>query len=176
MSTTAMHAKVLTLCFLRDGDRVLLGMKKRGYGAGRWNGLGGKVEAGESVEEAAKRECREEAGVEVAALERRGILHFITEGDPVRMEVHVFLATAWAGAPVETEERPEWHALDALPFDAMWPDDRHWFPAFAGGEYFGGTFFFRGQDVIIDLVLRRADRWTDGLAVPIEDRARIAGR
>ena len=35
--------KHLTLVFLRDGSKVLLGMKKRGFGAGKWNGFGGKV-------------------------------------------------------------------------------------------------------------------------------------
>ncbi|MEK7607017.1 MAG: DNA mismatch repair protein MutT, partial [Patescibacteria group bacterium] len=38
--------KLLTLCFIHQSPRILLGMKKRGFGAGRWNGFGGKVEAG----------------------------------------------------------------------------------------------------------------------------------
>lgn len=33
---------------------VLLGMKKRGFGAGKWNGFGGKVQPGETIEEAAR--------------------------------------------------------------------------------------------------------------------------
>ena len=57
--------KVLTLVLLREGDRVLLGMKKRGFGAGKWNGFGGKLEPGESVVEAAAREVREECGFTV---------------------------------------------------------------------------------------------------------------
>ena len=48
--------KVSTLCFLVKGDRILLAMKKRGFGEGKWNGVGGKVNEGESVGHAALRE------------------------------------------------------------------------------------------------------------------------
>ena len=49
------QVKLLTLTFVREESRILLGMKKRGFGVGRWNGFGGKVDGGETVEEAAKR-------------------------------------------------------------------------------------------------------------------------
>ena len=42
---------------------ILLGMKKRGFGTGKWNGFGGKVEAGESNEQAALRELKEESSI-----------------------------------------------------------------------------------------------------------------
>ena len=57
-----MSKKILTLVFLREDGRVLLGMKKRGFGAGKWNGFGGKVETGETITEAAVREVKEECG------------------------------------------------------------------------------------------------------------------
>jgi len=47
--------KLLTLLFVVEPDRVLLGQKKPGFGGGRWNGFGGKVDQGETIEEAAKR-------------------------------------------------------------------------------------------------------------------------
>ena len=47
--------KILTLAFVIDGKRVLLGYKKRGFGKSWWNGFGGKVHQGESVEDGAKR-------------------------------------------------------------------------------------------------------------------------
>ena len=52
--------KKLTLCIIHQHPRVLLGMKKRGFGMGRWNGFGGKVEAGETIEDATRREVGEE--------------------------------------------------------------------------------------------------------------------
>ncbi len=48
--------KVLTLCLLHTDTHVLLGKKKRGFGAGKWNGFGGKVEAGESADSRLGRE------------------------------------------------------------------------------------------------------------------------
>ena len=47
--------KLLTLAFIKDSSKILLGYKKRGFGIGRWNGFGGKVQPGESIENAAKR-------------------------------------------------------------------------------------------------------------------------
>lgn len=155
ITMSIMPRKLLTLCLVvRDGE-VLLGMKKRGFGAGRWNGFGGKVEAGETVEDAARRELREEAGITVPSLEAAGELLFTFEGDPVALEVHVFRATSFEGVPEETEEmRPRWFAFRAIPFDEMWPDDRHWFPLFLAGRRFSGAFAFRGQDVIVSHELR----------------------
>ena len=69
-----------TLCFLlreRDGGpEVLLALKKQGFGQGKWNGIGGKVDAGERVQEAARREVAEEIGVEVGPLEKVALLTF----------------------------------------------------------------------------------------------------
>lgn len=50
-----LSSKLLTLVMVVQPGRVLLGMKKRGFGAGRWNGFGGKVQAGETIEDAARR-------------------------------------------------------------------------------------------------------------------------
>ncbi len=50
--------KVLTLAFVRESARVLLGLKKRGFGQGRWNGFGGKVQPGETIEQGARRSVR----------------------------------------------------------------------------------------------------------------------
>ncbi len=47
-----------TLLFLRKNNHILLAMKKRGFGADRWNGVGGKLEPGETIEQALVRECQ----------------------------------------------------------------------------------------------------------------------
>ena len=135
--------KLMTLVLVREPPRVLLGMKKRGFGAGHWNGFGGKLTEGESIEEAARREVREEAGIEVGALVEQGILEFEFQGDPKILEVHIFKATAFTGEPTETEEmRPQWFLESEIPYEDMWSDDILWVPLFLAGKKFRGRFLF----------------------------------
>lgn len=141
--------KILTLCLARKNGEVLLGMKKRGFGAGRWNGFGGKVEAGETIEAGARRELLEESGLVAHAVEQVGLITFTFAEDPVAMEVHVFRVDSWEGEPAETEEmRPCWFAEEAVPFAEMWPDDKYWFPLFFAGKKFKGEFAFVGENDI----------------------------
>lgn len=142
--------KVLTLLMIVRDGRVLLGLKKRGFGEGFLNGFGGKVEPGETVDEAALRELREEAGISALDATRRGVLTFVYDDQPRPMRVHVYHASAFEGTPTETDEmRPEWHAIDAVPFAKMWPDDEHWYPAFLAGNKFVGTFWFTNTTTIV---------------------------
>jgi 8-oxo-dGTP diphosphatase/2-hydroxy-dATP diphosphatase len=145
--------KILTLCLIHERmpdkpERVLLGMKKRGFGAGRWNGFGGKLADGESIEQAARREIFEESGIVIDAaedaLDERGIIEFEFRNDSaVLLEVHVFKVNSYSGEPIETEEmRPKWFAIDEMPFKEMWSDDPYWFPLFLNGKKFKGRFLF----------------------------------
>ena len=110
---------------------------------GNWNGFGGKVEASESVEAAAKRELLEEVGITAQAIEPAGVLEFSFASDPKQLRVYVFHVTAYDGEPKETEEmRPSWFALTDIPFSKMWPDDRYWLPVLLAHKYFHGTFHF----------------------------------
>ncbi len=142
--------KILTLCVIYQHPRVLLGMKKRGFGAGRWNGFGGKVLKGEKIEDAAKREVREEAGIEVLNLVKVGIVQFEFQGNPEILEVHIFMASSFTGEPIESEEmKPQGFSFDKIPFKRMWPDDVYWIPLFLSGKKFKGKFLFGKSDVIL---------------------------
>ena len=136
------------LCFIaRDGE-VLLIRKKRGLGAGKINGPGGRIEPGETALEAAIRETQEEVCVTPTGVEERGELRFqFTDG--YSLHCAVFLASGCVGEPRETDEAaPLWVRRDALPFDEMWADDRHWLPLLLEGHRFDGRFVFQGETML----------------------------
>lgn len=150
--------KLQTLCVIHQHPRVLLGMKKRGFGAGRWNGFGGKVLANESIEEASKRELLEEAGIETEQLDKVGIIEFEFQGNPEILEVHIFRVEIFSGEPSETEEmRPQWFDFKEIPLGEMWPDDKYWMPLFLAGKKFKGRFFFGEADVILQQELAEVE-------------------
>ena len=139
----ASGAKILTLCIIGRPREVLLGMKKRGFGEGRWNGFGGKVQEGERIEDAARREVLEEAGLIANKLEKVGLINFEFEDGSSPREVYVFTCQNFSGEPVESEEmRPEWFSTDSLPLDDMWPADRHWLPLVIQRKKIHGRFLY----------------------------------
>ena len=157
--------KLCSLIFVIDPSesRVLLGLKKRGFGAGNYNGFGGKLEKGESMRACCSRELEEESGLSVppAAFQRRAVLTFNMLADGMRnadgsiasvIEVHTYscLREDASGELVETDEMaPQWFPLDALPFAQMWADDEHWLPLMLGGSDVIGDFVFRDSQTIL---------------------------
>lgn len=136
------------LLFILRGDEILLIRKKRGFGAGKINGPGGKVDPGETPLESALRETEEELGVRPLDAELRGELHFQFR-DGYSLHCAVFLAREFTGEAHETEEAvPLWTRLDAIPYDAMWADDRYWLPLLLRGEKFAGFFEFDGEKLL----------------------------
>ncbi len=137
----------MTLCLVHNDTHILLGMKKRGFGQGRWNGFGGKVKAGESILEAAKREVVEEIGIRPKTIESSGVLNFTFQGQPETLEVHLFRIRDFEGQPVETDEmKPQWFTHKNIPYKEMWPDDKFWLPLFLSGKKPRGLFHFQDQD------------------------------
>jgi 8-oxo-dGTP diphosphatase/2-hydroxy-dATP diphosphatase len=137
------RTKVLTLCFIMQDNKMLLGMKKRGFGQGKWNGFGGKLQAGESVEDAVRREVMEEAGLNIITMEKKGFVRFEFADGSDTHDGHIFECTKFEGQPMETEEmKPQWFSKDALPYTDMWPGDLHWLPTFLAGKKFRGRFVY----------------------------------
>ncbi|WP_435335117.1 8-oxo-dGTP diphosphatase [Haloarchaeobius sp. TZWWS8] len=131
-----------TLCFICDGDEVLLIEKKRGLGAGLYNGPGGKVEPGETPREAVIREVREEVRLEVDDLTRLGELLFYFGDEPL-FRCHAYRTESYAGTPEETAEAdPKWFRVAEVPYDEMWEDDRLWLPHLLDGRSVRGRFDF----------------------------------
>jgi len=141
-----------TLVFvIRDG-KILLIDKKTGFGKGKVNGPGGKIEKDESPEACAVRECQEELGITVARLKFCG-QHRFQFVDGYSLLVWVYSSDSFEGVPTETiEARPLWVPVDKIPYDRMWEDDHLWLPMLLRGESFQGRWLFDG-DTMLDYEL-----------------------
>ena len=152
-----------TLLFVIERDRILLIEKKRGLGAGKVNGPGGRLEPNETPMDAALREIEEELGVRAAGVVEHGELSFQFV-DGYGLHCHVFRGDRCEGTPIETDEAvPLWTPLDAIPFERMWADDALWLPMLIAGDGFRGRFIFDG-DRMVDHELVRTPRKLGNLA------------
>ncbi len=135
-----------TLLYIIKDGKVLLIRKKRGLGAGYFNGVGGKVEDNEDVYNAVVRECMEEVGVKPRGLKWMGLLEFWNyDNDNVESIhfVHVFTANDYEGEPRESDEaEPIWFSMGEIPFNSMWEDDSYWLPLILSGRRVYGRFIF----------------------------------
>ncbi len=138
-----------TLCFILDGEppaRILLARKKRGFGCGKHNGLGGKVRPGETPVRTIIREVEEEAGVVVSpdTLRSAGSVTFVFPFHPVfDHHVHVFVTTVWDGEVRESAEMaPAWFPITEIPYALMWDDDHYWLPLVLSGKRIRAEFSF----------------------------------
>ena len=141
-----------TLVFVHRDAQLLLIHKKRGLGAGKINGPGGRAEPGEALKDCAVREVQEELRITPKDLEHAGELRFQFL-DGYAIHVHVYRATQFEGTPTETPEAaPLWIDEDRVPYDEMWADDRFWLPRLIAREPFAGRFLF-DSDVLLDYEL-----------------------
>ncbi len=134
----------------------MLAHKKRGFGKDLWNGMGGKLEKGESMKESAIRELEEEVGVKAKVKDLRKVathIFHLPENPPYPeedQEVQVFLIN-WIlemGEPHESEEmNPKWFKKSEVPYDQMWEDDKIWLPRVLNGEKLSCDWTFsKGED------------------------------
>lgn len=136
------------LCFIEEGEQLLLIHKKRGLGAGKINAPGGRIDPGESPMEAAIRETEEEVGLKPTALRQVADISFQFV-DGYSLLGYVFLSSSFSGSLRETEEAlPFWCARAELPFDRMWEDDRYWLPEVLDGKYVVAHFIFDGDTML----------------------------
>lgn len=134
-----------TLLFIVKDGQILLIEKKRGLGAGKVNGPGGKLDPGETPLQCALRETEEELCIQVSDAKKMGELWFVMSDHPDIL-CHVFAASDFIGTPTETEEAiPLWAPIDGIPYERMWQDDQYWLPLFLDGKTFLGKFIFEGD-------------------------------
>jgi ADP-ribose pyrophosphatase YjhB (NUDIX family) len=144
--------KQASLLFLIDKERILLAMKKRGFGVGLWNGVGGKPNQGETIAQTATRECLEEIKVEPLEIKESATLNFYFQDDKKtwNQQVIVYICNSWQGEPMETEEMaPRWFNLKDIPYRKMWIDDEYWLPRVINGEYVKADFYLDGNESLL---------------------------
>lgn len=151
-----------TLCFLvnKDSNKILLGMKKRGFGVGKYNGFGGKVNKGEEIKDALVRELFEETSVKVHPDHFSKLAEldfFFPSKEEWNQRVHVFITNTWEGEPTESEEMTvKWFDPKDLPFDKMWEDDRHWLPLVLDNNRLKAKFTFdESNEKILDMDIKK---------------------
>lgn len=152
----------VSIVFLRRDDSILLAMKKRGFGAGKWNGAGGKPDPDidSNIEDTAIRECHEEIEVTPRRLGKVAIINFFFPEEKAKLgfnqQAHIFFCHEWMGEPVESEEmKPQWFSEDQIPYDEMWSDDIHWLPRILAGEKIEADFYFDDDDQVINYEIRQ---------------------
>ena len=138
-------AQRATLLYVICEGRVLLIRKKRGLGAGKINGPGGRVEGNESVVECAVRETEEEVGIRARGVRERGQMRFQFV-DGFSMQVEIVTADDYEGTLCETDEAvPLWYSINEIPYGQMWATDRYWLPEIVAGKCLMGRALFNGD-------------------------------
>ena len=137
-----------TLVFVLQDNEVLLIHKKTGLGQGKINAPGGKIEPGETAVQCARREVKEEVGLDVSDLSEVAELRFLMSDHP---DIHcrAYFTSTFTGTPTETREaKPFWCPLTQIPYHRMWPDDHLWLPRALQGHRIRGSFCFEGDTLL----------------------------
>jgi 8-oxo-dGTP diphosphatase len=140
-----------TLCYVkRDGQTLMLHRNKKpnDIHEGKWNGLGGKFEAGESPEMCIRREVQEEAGLFIHNPRLHGLLIFVNfKGND--WYVFVFSATEFDGELIDSSEgKLEWIDDDKLLDLPLWPSDAVFLPWLKKDEFFSARFLYDGDSML----------------------------
>jgi 8-oxo-dGTP diphosphatase len=141
-----------TLCYVKQNGKTLMvhrNKKPNDIHAGKWNGLGGKFEAGESPEECIKREVEEEAGLVIQNPHLHGLLLF-TNFKGNDWYVFIFTATEFTGELIESspEGKLEWVDDDKLTELNLWESDHIFFPWITAGMFFSAKFDYSGDKML----------------------------
>ncbi|OGR89461.1 MAG: DNA mismatch repair protein MutT [Elusimicrobia bacterium RIFCSPLOWO2_01_FULL_60_11] len=116
----------------------------------KWNGLGGKMEAGETPEECVIREVREESGLKIRRPKLKGVLTFPSFDGVDDWIVFVFTADEFSGRLLEKspEGRLEWIPDGRVPKLNIWEGDRYFLEHLNGRRFFTGKFVYRNGEYV----------------------------
>lgn len=136
-------------------------MKKKGFGEGKYNGVGGKLEENETPEEAMIRETQEEICVTPTEYEKVGVISFdeFYKGKKTNLSFHLYLVYEWIGDPTETDEmKPKWFDIDKIPYDEIFPDDKYWLPLILEGKKIKAHFDFDENWNVLSKTIEELDK------------------
>ena len=164
--------KLATLCYIRRDQHTLMVhriKKANDMHQGKWNGLGGKMEAGETPEECAMREIYEETGLRVEDPVLKGILTFPGFANDEDWYAFVFIATQFTGELIDSPEGTlRWVPDDELLKLNLWEGDRVFIPWLERPDFFSGKFLYKdGQLVMHSVVFYPL---TGGMSGPVEQK------
>ena len=138
--------KTLTLALLFRDDKILLAMKKRKFGVGKWNGYGGKLEEGETPIDGIVREVKEESNLDIPQELCKELGHmdfYFDDKAEWDQRVIIYRVDDFVGEPEETEEMmPKWFQISEIPWDEMWKGDDQWISYVIENKNFSGTVHF----------------------------------
>ncbi|KRT81354.1 hypothetical protein AMK59_5934 [Oryctes borbonicus] len=137
-----------TLIFVRSDEGVLLGFKKRGFGVGKWNGFGGKIEKGETILQGAMRELKEESNLTVSSSNMIyvGYVRYDRVDSPQVDIVYIFTASEFSDSLEESEEMaPKWFKISEIPYEEMWGDSKYWLPIVLRKKGIFAEFLLSGE-------------------------------
>ena len=136
--------KLATLCYIqKDGKTLMLyrNKKENDYHEGKWNGLGGKFEPGESPEECAVREIKEESGLIVKSIKMKGFITFPMFDGKEDWYVFAFVIDEYEGELIDSPEgQLEWIPNDKLKDLNLWDGDQIFIPWLFQEKFFSAKF------------------------------------
>ncbi|MCI0521768.1 MAG: 8-oxo-dGTP diphosphatase [Chloroflexi bacterium] len=139
--------KLATLCYLRRNGQTLMVhrvKKVNDMHQGKWNGLGGKLESGETPEECAIREIREESGLQAVDPCLKGLLTFPGFAHDEDWYAFVFVVEQFSGELIDSPEgNLQWIDDRDLPSLELWEGDRIFLPWLEGERFFSGKFTYK---------------------------------
>ncbi len=146
--------KLATLCYVIDKNRNHTLMihrvkKENDYHRGKWNGLGGKFEPGESPEECAVREIKEESGLLVKNIKMRGSITFPMFDGKEDWYVFLFTADEFQGELIDSNEgNLDWIPNEKLIEINLWEGDKYFIPWLFQDKFFSSKFIYENGDYI----------------------------
>lgn len=139
--------KLATLCYVKQNGHTLMlhrVKKQNDMHAGKWNGLGGKLEVGESPEECVMREVWEEAGLRIHSPRWHGVLTFPAFAKDEDWYAFLFTATEFEGELIDSAEGVlRWVPDREVLALNLWPGDRIFIPWLEQAKFFSGKFTYR---------------------------------